>query len=476
MSNVIPKVFISYAWTSVEYQERVVNFVNRLRDNGVDTLFDVFNLKPGQNKYAFMQQSVNDPSVSSVLVLCNSVYKTKSDHYEGGVGDETQILAPEVYDDVSSTKFIPVLFEKHPEGKDYIPTFLAGRIYFDLSDSATFEKQYDSLLRHLFDKPAYHEHKVGKMPSYLEDERHDYSSLRQLLSDLKVLPSTEKGRIQGIRNRFLEEYLSVMDSFSWSGPEYPNAEWFLSKIDEMIIPRDICIEFIQELIYILPEGIVDFLADLSERMLNSVPYVYNHSISEHLEFHIWELILMSMALLWRNGNAHVMGDFANRTYYLRNGNSYNQSSATSFAELRPTLELIEKEYNVSETRHRIYRSYAAEIVDKHSKPLGISTEELAFIDLLLMQLSKTLRKGKLHGFWFPLMNGYAENLQERYGNLQSMRICVNYLALFHMNNVDDLKQYIVEIREGKLFGQDTFYFEQYLISNYCILETLGTLP
>ena len=49
MEEMHPKVFISYAWTNDEYVLKVVEFVKRLRNDGVDTLFDQFDLESGKS-------------------------------------------------------------------------------------------------------------------------------------------------------------------------------------------------------------------------------------------------------------------------------------------------------------------------------------------------------------------------------------------------------------------------------------------
>ena len=51
MTEFLPKVFISYAWTSEEYTKKIYDFVRRLRNDGVETLFDQFDLNPGRNNY-----------------------------------------------------------------------------------------------------------------------------------------------------------------------------------------------------------------------------------------------------------------------------------------------------------------------------------------------------------------------------------------------------------------------------------------
>ncbi len=58
MDNNSKKVFISYAWA---VQTQVVELAERLLANGVNIVLDVYDLKEGQDKYASMEQSVNDP-------------------------------------------------------------------------------------------------------------------------------------------------------------------------------------------------------------------------------------------------------------------------------------------------------------------------------------------------------------------------------------------------------------------------------
>ena len=40
-----PKVFISYSWTSKEYQESIISLSERMRHDGVDIKLDVWDLK-----------------------------------------------------------------------------------------------------------------------------------------------------------------------------------------------------------------------------------------------------------------------------------------------------------------------------------------------------------------------------------------------------------------------------------------------
>ena len=70
----MPKVFISYSWTSNEHQQWVLDLATALRDNGVDAILDKWDLKEGHDANAFMERMVTDETVEKVIgVVVNAV-------------------------------------------------------------------------------------------------------------------------------------------------------------------------------------------------------------------------------------------------------------------------------------------------------------------------------------------------------------------------------------------------------------------
>ena len=61
-----PHIFISYSWTTEDFQARVKELAERLMHDGVDVRLDIWDLKDGQDKYAFMEQCVTDPEIDRV--------------------------------------------------------------------------------------------------------------------------------------------------------------------------------------------------------------------------------------------------------------------------------------------------------------------------------------------------------------------------------------------------------------------------
>ena len=84
-----------------------MNLASQLRHDGVDVKLDIWDLKQGQDKYAFMEQCVTNPAIDKVLIMSDRVYTEKADARKGGVGDETTIISSEVYKNGNQQKFIP---------------------------------------------------------------------------------------------------------------------------------------------------------------------------------------------------------------------------------------------------------------------------------------------------------------------------------------------------------------------------------
>lgn len=110
----IPKIFISYSWSS---DALVLELANRLVFHGVDVVLDKWDLKEGNDKYEFMERCVNDSSITKVLIICDKAYAQKANDRTGGVGDETVIISVKCTEMPRQEKFIPIIAERDEGGK-----------------------------------------------------------------------------------------------------------------------------------------------------------------------------------------------------------------------------------------------------------------------------------------------------------------------------------------------------------------------
>lgn len=160
------RVFISYAWTNDAYQKKVIDLATKLRNDGIDVILDKWDLHTGSDRFIFMEKSVNESD--KVLILCNKVYKEKADNRCGGAGQETMIIAPEVYEKNAPEKFIPIIMERNLLGKEYIPQYLKSLIYIDYTDK-DMEGQYQNLLYAIYGVTKDIKPRIGDVPSYIKE-------------------------------------------------------------------------------------------------------------------------------------------------------------------------------------------------------------------------------------------------------------------------------------------------------------------
>ena len=128
-----PKLFISYSWTTPDHEAWVLQLATELRESGVDVILDKWDLKEGHDGHAFMEQMVTNPEIKKVILICDKGYVDKADDRTGGVGTETQIITPEIYNQQEQDKFVAVVAERDENGEAYIPAFYGSRIFIDLS-------------------------------------------------------------------------------------------------------------------------------------------------------------------------------------------------------------------------------------------------------------------------------------------------------------------------------------------------------
>lgn len=207
-----PKVFISYSWTSDEYATWVTNLAEKLRSNGIDVVLDRWRLRPGQDKYAFMEQMVTEPAIKKVLVMCDKRYAERSDRREGGVGTESTIISQEVYNQVDQKKFIPVITERGPNDEIYLPLFIKSRIYIDLSNPKRFELGYEDLLRTLTGRPASEEPPLGKPPAYLFETNRPSSPTAFALRAFESALMNGQRHSTGIARDYLDRFLEALEA------------------------------------------------------------------------------------------------------------------------------------------------------------------------------------------------------------------------------------------------------------------------
>lgn len=121
-------VFVTYAWENEEFNDKIISFVDMLRQKGYNASMD---RKKSQEETSInfnrmMIEGIQDSD--KVVIVLTEKYKQKADKFEGGVGMEYELILEEIK--TKRNKFIFVSF-----GDDMhkiAPTGIAGREILDL--------------------------------------------------------------------------------------------------------------------------------------------------------------------------------------------------------------------------------------------------------------------------------------------------------------------------------------------------------
>lgn len=137
-----PKIFVSYSWTPPSNQQNVFELIKRLEGDGINVVYDMKDLYPGQDMNYFMEKMITSNDIDAVLIICNEDYAEKANNRICGAGFESGLILTEIKDDPMQTKYIPVVFGYDKNGNLPLPNFLKSRLCINLSE----DTQYDKLL------------------------------------------------------------------------------------------------------------------------------------------------------------------------------------------------------------------------------------------------------------------------------------------------------------------------------------------
>ncbi|MEJ7860864.1 MAG: SEFIR domain-containing protein [Pyrinomonadaceae bacterium] len=239
------EVFISYSWTSDEYIDWVRELAEELMQNGIFVHLDEWTLKEGDDKYVYMENMVTNPKIKKVIILCDKRYQEKADDREGGVGTESTIIAPKIYEDVKEKagkqKFIPVITRRYdaegndnPDGKEYMPAFIAGRKYVDFSNENHRADNMEQLIRTIYEKPLRVPPPLGKTPSYILDDNRTNLGTSARFTRAMDLVRNEKPQALGAVKEYFSTLSENMKAFDLKNPSIVSTDIIVDRIQERV--------------------------------------------------------------------------------------------------------------------------------------------------------------------------------------------------------------------------------------------------
>ncbi|MED1951009.1 SEFIR domain-containing protein [Brevibacillus centrosporus] len=454
----IPKVFISYAWTSEEHNDWVVALATRLVESGVDVKFDKWDLKEGNDIYAFMESMVTSEDIDKVLIICDKGYREKADNRAGGVGTETQIITPEVYADVNQQKFIPIVAERNENGENFIPVYIKSRLYIDLSSDNVFEEGFEKLLRSIFNKPLLQKPILGKPPAYLFDETVTQFKTTNALKQLNDAIIRNPKRVKSLTNQFVENLVESLEQFRIEGLSSVEGldDLIYEYIDKMIPLRNDYVQFLEALSdneTIETDTIVSLFENLYKYTYFSGSGRYYEAQYSHFKFFIQELFIYTTMILLEKKQYSKLSELLTSEFYITD--KYQESRRIGFVNFRFYLGIFDEVRNRNLGLNKL--SLTAHYLVQRSNLRRYPMEKLVAADLMLYYLSIILSK-HFDYTWFPCTYVYGEHKQiDLLSRLRSRRYFENIKVLFEVDTAEQIKEKIISFNNENGRGYQQGY-------------------
>ncbi|RMO05309.1 hypothetical protein ALQ47_01224 [Pseudomonas cichorii] len=382
-----PKVFISYSWTDQSHQELVKHWADRLVADGIEVILDIYDLKEGDDKYAFMESMVTDPSVTHVLVICDGKYAEKANARKAGVGTESQIISGEVYAKVKQSKFIPIVCEFGDDGEPILPTFMKSRMWINFSSSEAENENWEQLVRLLYGKPQHTKPVKGKAPTYItSDAPIPTSEALAKFNSLKQAILQDKKGIGHYRRDFIESCINYADKLRVR--DRPSVESIGEKVLEdcgklKAIRDHLCDWILLEGEITDSEEFSEAIIDVLERLreLKSRPPEVNSWNESWFEAHavfVYETFLYIIASLIKSRAYPVLHDVYSSHYLLPSTDRYGKTNFEKFDCFYGYSETLQ---SVLSSEGRRLHAPAAELVKRQA-----DRDDLPFADILQAEL------------------------------------------------------------------------------------------
>ncbi len=478
----IPKIFISYSWSS---DEIVIPLAERLVSHGVDVVLDKWDLKEGQDKYAFMEQCVNDPGIDKVLIICDKKYEEKANNREGGVGDETVIISTEIYGNVEQEKFIPVIAEYNDDGEPCVPTYIKSRIHVDLSDKERYEEEYEKLLRNIYNKPLIKKPKLGAKPEWLEEDKTNLFPIQDLVKQIKGAINCRKQQV--LVRKFVTEYIDILKQYHEKGVTDSNVVF--DAFMETKVIRDVFLDFLDAVME-LDVNIGDLLCEIFETLYNTLIYVktyspngssYNDYEFDVYKCHIWELFICTVAFLRHYAEYKILNTLLSNTYFLRDSPLEERKVPTNYSRFRHHSRVIEEIYKPTTEKKNNFTLLGDMICHQREKQPIYSGESLAQADLFLYQVFEALNLTIndeyvfYDSYWFPNLYVYTREGVTEWAKMKSKKYAEKMFTLFGVSSIEELKNAISKcVPDNKMKYSGAFDFAPSILN--CIkVDEIGTI-
>lgn len=458
MSDINPKLFISYSWSSPEHEQWVLDLATELRESGIDVILDKWDLKEGHDAHAFMEKMVTDPAIGKVAIICDKIYSDKANDRSGGVGTETQIITPEIYNEQAQNKFVAVVAQKDANGKAYLPAYYKSRIYIDLSGQDSYSSNFEQLLRWVFDKPLYVKPELGQRPAFLSESATlslgTSAKFRRALDSIKV----NKDYAGGAISEYLDTFAQNLEQFRITDKSAELDDKIVENLEQFLPYRNEIIELFLAIAQYrsTPESMQQLHRFFETLIQYMFPKEDVRSWSEcdfdNLKFIIHEMFLYCITCLLKYERYDFVAYMLGQQFYVQRNADYGRDTMVSFRIFRQYLKSLELRNKRLELRRLSVRS---DLLEQRSKSSGIPFRQLMQADFIIFirDCFDSLVEGRRQDWW-PETLLYAERhggAFEIFARCQSAQYLISIGKIFNINKKQDFDPILAAFQDKSLY-------------------------
>lgn len=424
------KAMISYAWGTPSHMDRVQHLVDRLIGDGIDMVFDQYDLRDGDDVNLFMEQVAAKGDVKKVIAVCTPTYVQKMNAREGGSGQEGMIMSTHVYEQLRGTlneqerqrKFIPVIFERDPElpfgDPGHRPIMFSSMKYIDLSTEELMDENYDQLLRFLLDRPEKVRPPLGTIPAHLREDAP--APLPGQAQAQTLVRRLEQGKpTDGAWNDYLGQVKRALSELKPAATLTPRTELdfqvMLDEAERFIPARDQFVSVLRQSLrsgedpmsHLLPffEDLLNVKGALQERHRDG-SIVLNDVAFAHLDFLVWELVLYMGAVHIDERRLDPLKEFCEHTFFTHRTGMSRPTTYSEFC-LFSQLDWLEQHYKAATGQE--WTSAAGAWLKARATLESLPFSSLLQADLILMLKRALTRSGdEWGGWWVAHLGPYTE--------------------------------------------------------------------
>lgn len=473
-----PNLFISYSWTNPDHEAWVVKLAEELVSQGIDVVFDKYDLKEGNDAIAFMESMVSNPNITGVVMICDKVYAEKSNSRTGGAGTEAQILTPELYKKKDQNKYVAIVRERDEDGNPYLPVYYGSKIYIDLSNEDRYAGEFERLLRWAWNKPLYKKPELGERPAFLAEDQNAIK-LTTSVPFRRALDAVRNNKEYAIAavKEYYENFAKEVEKFrikNENDREFDDK--FVESIQNFLPYRN---ELIELLLVIGTYSKTEEYIEATHRFLEKlIPYMsrpehimgYNDVDFDNFKFIVSELYLYAVAAMIAKERYDFAAYLINNPYYIGsnpNGGGETMTSFLVFREYIKTLAYRNQRLELNRT------SLHSDFLKNRNAGVGIEYKHLMTADFILY-----LRGSMIDGFgWYPhtllYMSDYGQNF-EVFSRAMSVRFFSRIKVLLGVNSIDELDQVLknIEARPGDI---PRWTFKRVIARSLAQFDKIGTI-